>query len=335
GVLAVLGAVALAPVLSTPQTAQAAPRAARQQTVRGTVAVNLAGNKHFTVRLDDRRTVEVVTHEAEPARLSRGDRVEMTGHYDRNLFIARTVRMLQQAKTGRISGRNRGNPNHPWVDFTGTVLSVQSAYQLQVRANNGVKYEVRSHDKLSSTITSGDTVHIAGRAFQGIARPDHVTLVRNNNAPRGPGSVQGNQWVDFTGTVLSVESPYRLRVRANNGANYQVNPRDKLSPAITRGDTVRIAGYASAGIARPDHVTLVRNNASGTTVPNQTVNFIGTVLSVKRAFGSIGDLEVRGDNGQVYRVRTKNATAFKKGDRVRVAGTYSKGSVSASSVTRF
>ncbi|HVF09839.1 MAG TPA: hypothetical protein VNA16_03505, partial [Abditibacteriaceae bacterium] len=223
GALAVLGTVAVAPLLSTPYTAQAQTRNARQQTVRatvlkdlagqkdfsarldggrvvevvtrqaepprlsqgdrveltghydgnlfiartvrilhdagpgsvgvnsnnialrGTVAADLAGNKNFTLRLDNGRVVEVVTLQKEPAGLSQGDRVELTGYYDGNLFIARTVRILQQAKTGRASGRNRGNPNHPWADFTGTVLSVQSAYQLQVRANNGVKYEVRSH----------------------------------------------------------------------------------------------------------------------------------------------------------------------------------------------
>ena len=135
--------------------------------------------------------------------------------------------------------------------------------------------------------------------------------------------------VDFAGTVVSVQSRYRITVRSDSGRVYTVNSRTQISSAISNGDRVRVIGSADDNFVRADRVTLVRDNNNGTQ-QGQAVNFRGTVISVNN---NTDTLRVRGDNGRTYIVRYRNADNFDVGDRVRVRGTFRYGVVTASSVT--
>ena len=137
--------------------------------------------------------------------------------------------------------------------------------------------------------------------------------------------------INFSGTVVSLSSRYRLTVRGDNGRTYDVSSRTRLSTSINRGDRVRVTGSADGRLVRADRIVLVDNGGHNGGQDGQNVSFRGTVVSVNHLANT---LRVRGDNGRTYVVRYRNADNFRVGSRVRVVGTADRSTVIATSVTR-
>jgi len=312
---------------------------ARQpMTLSGVVTRDLAG-REFRMRSTDGREFRVVIDAGrEPRALSRNDRVTVNGYFTSGLFIANSLSIVANNAVGRPAGRPMGNIRQP-ITLSGVVTANLAGRQFRMRSTDGREFRVIINaGREPVALSRNDRVTVTGYFTAGNFIASSVSVTRNQGN-WVPGSVRTGQRT-FTGTVVSVGSATKMWVQASNGMTYEVVTRTPLSSAITVGDTVQVTGSGSAQSLQVSRVTLIRNNAYRNTWPGavnqngQAVNFAGTVVRVTRVFGSVGDLQVRGDNGQTYRVRASNATNFQYNNRVRVIGTYRNGTVQASSVTR-
>jgi len=285
-------------------------------TVRGTVLRDLAGNDRFRLRTDNGRTFEVVSHDAEPRRLSQGDRVEVIGHIDRELLIAHEIRIL----SNNGSGSGGGNTGRRTV--TGIVERDVSGNSFDLRGSDGRIFRVLDRSGEPIRLTVGDRVEAGGAFTQGVFIADRVRILRNDD----PGKV------DFSATVVSVLSRNRLNVRGDNGRTYTVDTRVSLSSTINAGDRVRIVGETtSRNAVQADRVDLLRDNNNNGGGNGELVNFTGTVTSVSQ---SSRILTVRGDHGTVWQVHVADVRAFRVNDRVTVFGRVVNGRVEATRVIR-
>lgn len=310
-------------------------------TLNGTVTRDLRGGDRFQVRADNGRTYEVVSHNREPLRLSSGDRVQLSGHVDDDLFIADSVRIVDNVGGGAYNNQN--------ITVNGTVTrDLRGGDRFQVRGDNGRIYEVVSHNREPLRLSSGDRVQLSGHVDRDLFIADSVRIVtdRNggNNRPggygRGGGYNGGNNGSynnggvnqgDLSGVVTRDLGKDRFEIRADNGQTYTVRTRQSEPIRLTGGDRVVLRGkFGPSGLFVADSVRITRNDDR--TANGSRVNFSGTVISVQ----SSTRLVVRGDNGRTYPVRTSNSNEFKRGDQVQVVGTAQRGSgiVIASSVTR-
>lgn len=287
-------------------------------TLNGTVTRDLRGGDRFQVRADNGRVYEVVSHNREPLRLSRGDRVQLAGHIDRNLFIAHSVRILNNVGGGSNGGFNRRA-------LSGTVTRDLRGDRFEIRADNGRTYQVRARNDEPIRLTPGDRVTLRGDFDRsGVFNADSVRITRNDDRNRN-----GSR-VDFPGTVISIESSTRFVVRADNGRTYLVQSDEAVPSRLSVGDRVRVRGRAEGGTVSADRVRLERDRDGSQS--GQSVDFRGRVTRVNAV---LGVLTVQGNNDRTYSVRASNAGDFERGDRVRVVGSTQRGGiVIASSITR-
>lgn len=257
--LALLGSAAT-PFLSLSQNAVAAPygkpskekrkaqkradrlnRGNRNITVLGTVVRDTAGNDRFVVRLDNGRTVEVISRDREPRRISRGDRVELRGDFENNLFIADRVQILHNVGNG---GSNSGQQ----TTLRGRVVRDFYGRDFEIVTDNGATVRVRSLRPEPIRLTNGDRVTVQGRQEGNVFVARDVNVTRNDDRQR----------VDFPGTVQRRESSGRLIVRGDNGRTYTVISNASLS-RFDRNDRVRVVGFVNGGLVAAQSVILLQN----------------------------------------------------------------------------
>lgn len=248
--VALLGTFA-APFLNS--SAQAAPsgyapasgyrnkRGNRNINVTGVVTRDLVGQDRFTVRLDSGRSVEVISRDREPVRLSRGDRVRLRGDFEGTLFIADKVRI-----TNNVGGTG-GNPAQA-ATLSGRVTRDFVGRDFEVRRDNGTTTRVRSLRAEPIRLTSGDRVSVSGHFEGALFMARTVDIQRNND----------RQSVNFPATVLRRIESGRLSVRGDNGRTYTVISNVSLA-RFDRDDRVRVRGFVNGCIVSAESVVLLKN----------------------------------------------------------------------------
>jgi len=298
-------------------------RNSRSITVTGTFVRDLPGNR-FEMRASNGSNYTVMTRSNAPVRLTRGEPVTVSGRIVGNsrFIIADRV-------------RTRGNNYDPTqnagrVNFTGTVTSVRSDRELQVRSEGGRVYTVRTNARLSSSIDRGDRVRVTGRLRSNVVEDGSVQLLSNNDWDDNDDNYSGT--VNFEGRVQSrsnTSADRILLVRADNGTTYRV--RLNTNTRFDYGDRVRVSGRLRNGIVDASRIVLIDgdndNNGSG------NIDFRGHVES-SRSFLGQRILTVRADNGTSYRVRYSGSERYDNGDYIRVRGDLRSGIVIANDIDR-
>lgn len=305
-------------------------------TLTGVVTRDLSGDREFELRAQNGRIYRVTTAYDEPGSLSVGDRVQVSGRLsNNNRFYANSIRMLAQNGNGGWNGGNGGwnNGNNNRQVLTGVVTRDLQGNRFVVRTDRGSEVIVQSSRPEPLRLSIGDRVTLRG-AFRG-----GKFIANNTRITEDDDRDENGSSFTFNGRVTSVESSTRLVVRADNGRTYTVQSNTAFSSAITDGDRVRISGYVSrrnGSVLRADSVTLLRDRDDRDRTPSgngQTVNFRGEITDKSRNQSGADTITVRGDNGQTYEVRVDDAGDFKRGQRVRVSGTWRNGVVTNSTVT--
>ncbi|MBV9469299.1 MAG: hypothetical protein JOZ57_08640 [Abitibacteriaceae bacterium] len=129
-----------------------------RSTLRGTVTRDLKGD-YFELRADNGQVFRVLARNGEPTRLTANDRVQLSGYFDNNLFVADNINFLRDY--GNNGKWNNGLSRK--VNFPGRVVAIRSYTRLVVRGDNGHDYDVEISKGLSSSIRVGDRVRVAGR----------------------------------------------------------------------------------------------------------------------------------------------------------------------------
>lgn len=227
-------------------------RADRNITVVGVVTRDLRGNDRFDIRLDSGRTVEVISRDREPKRLSKGDRVELRGDFEKELFIADRVRILDN-RDGNNGNGNNGNGNNGGNDnratrLEGRVTKDFFGRDFEILGDNGLRTRVRSLRAEPIRLSRGDVVEVRG-AFEG-----RLFMAREVNIQRN----EDRQKVDFPATVTRRTDAGRITVRGDNGRNYVVISNSSLLK-FDKEDRVRIKGFINGDIVAADSVILLKN----------------------------------------------------------------------------
>lgn len=118
-----------------------------ERTLRGTVLSDYT-NRRFSIRSNDGRNITIVSDERTPARLSRGDTVEVSGRWDRNQRGNNRDNVFR-ADTVRILNNTNWNNNSTRVDFQGVIIRAtqnNKNWDYVVRSN-GRDYLVRFNEK--------------------------------------------------------------------------------------------------------------------------------------------------------------------------------------------
>jgi hypothetical protein len=291
----VLGAMTIAPMMSLPPSAQAAPLRDKWEnrdyrTLSGVVVDDVKG-RDFVIRTNNGDRVRVRLDEREPRRLSAGDEVRVSGHYDRSdrdTFHADRVEI--------VDNRNRYNSQ----SFTGRVTDVDSDRRFDIKVNDK-EYNVYTRDRLPRQLNRGDYVRVYGdRVGDNGIRNATVALLDNNDG----------DYKSFTGQVTDVDSRQKFDIVAN-GKKYNVYTRNDVPRHLNRGDYVKVYGVRTGdnGI-RNATVTILDSNS-------ESVTWIGRVTDVDS--NSRFDFEA---NGNSYDVFTRNSlpSRLNRGDYVRVSG---------------
>jgi hypothetical protein len=180
-------------------------------------------------------------------------------------------------------------------------------------------------------IRRGDTVEVHGRydSTTQFFRADTVRVLTGVDSTTGAS-------VNFPATVIDVLSTTRLTVRGDNGRTYEVASNTILGRNISRNDRVRITGYTdSSGVVRAERV-LLEGDVNSTNI-GRTADIVGVITATPTLL--LRDYyTVRGDDGRDYRVNFGTSSSLRRGDRVRVRGTFDDTAqtvVNADSITRY
>jgi len=279
-------------------------------TLRGTVTRDLAGNE-FQFRTDDGRTFRVVTRNGEPKWLSNGDRIEVRGWRDGDLFIARDLRDLSNT-SGTYPGTNR-------VTLTGVVTQDTSGNQFLFRTDDGKMFRVQTRTTEPAWISNGDRIEVRGT--RGTGNDRDVIVADSVRAISNTGSNQGDR-VTLTGVVTQDTSGNQFLFRTDDNNMFRVQTRAAEPAWISNGDRIEVRGTRGTGNDRDvilaDNIRPLTNQGGSNGLMGQQITLFGTVTRINTR----KQIEVRGDNGQIYTVRT--LTELDRGisvnDRVRVVG---------------
>lgn len=220
-------------------------RDGRRVWLSGVVTRGFIGDR-FELRSNDGLVYRVIPDaggERFPVRV--GDRVRVRGTIDGNVFLAQRVeaeRGYRDDTDGRDDGGwrddRRDEDGRREVNFPATVESRESSFRLTVRGDNGRLYLIESRTSLPRQITTGSRVRVQGSALRNQVRLDRIVTISDGG--------QGEQFVNFRGTVERVEDFNRLRVRADNGRVYTVRAQGVLD--VEQGDRVRVRGNYARGL---------------------------------------------------------------------------------------
>jgi translation initiation factor IF-1 len=287
----------------------------------GVVTSDLPGDQ-FDFRADNGRTYRVVfpRRENEPRRISRGDRVSVEGNLDRDILVARDVRILDN----RGDGGGRSGQYDRNFTTTGVVTSDLPGDQFDVRADNGRIYRVVFHRNESEPrrVSRGDRVSIEGHLDRDILIAHDVRILDN----RGGGSWQDRR--TLTGVVTRDFSGDNFEMRVDeisdrrilgNGRIVRVDARGDEPRRLSRGDRVTVYGRFSRNDRDRFSAETVRilDNRGG--LGRRT--FEGVVTRDL----SGNEFTMRAENGRVFRVRARGdePRRLSRGDRVTVYGRFS------------
>ena len=183
--LAVIGAVAVAPLVSAPQSAEAAPArpgTSRSQvtTMSGTVSRDLRGREFRLQATNGREYRVIIDAGREPRALTRGDRVQVTGHFTNgDLFIANSLSITNNAggigrpgigRTGQAGGIGRPGIGRTGqgTSLSGTVTRDLLGREFRMRANDGREFRVIiDAGREPRALSRGDRVQAYGRFTAG------------------------------------------------------------------------------------------------------------------------------------------------------------------------
>ena len=208
-------------------------------TITGIVERDLPANNEFDIIADNGALLRVRTAYNEPATLSRGDRVQVTGRLQNGIFQATSIRILNQSNN---TGQTR---------LLGTVTQVFSSTRLTMRTDAGATINVTSSTNIPAEISPGDRVRVVGTRSGNYFSANRVVLVSNVNRPP-----VGGQQVAFNGIVTRVDNfANTLQVRGDNGQYYIV--RYVNANQFDEGDRVRVEGTYSNGVTTANSVVQI------------------------------------------------------------------------------
>jgi cytochrome c-type biogenesis protein CcmE len=203
-------------------------------TISGTVRRDLTGTNRFQLLSDNGVILTVQTRQDEPARLNRGDRVQVRGRMSGEVFVADAIRLVES--TG---ARTR---------VVGTVTSLLSSTRFNMRTDAGRTITVATGTAFPSTISVGDRVRVPGVLDGDFMRADRVVVVTDRSA-----STAG-QRIDFRGTVEYTDVVGdTVQVRGDNGVLYVVRFFNVAN--LREGDRVRVVGTYANGTTTASSVT--------------------------------------------------------------------------------
>lgn len=212
--------------------------------LRGTVTNDPAGARRFEIRTNAGDVVSVRTVDAQPQGLNIGDRVELRGRYNGNVFSAQEVTILRDTAQE--------------TTLSGIVISIISNRRLTLRSNGQI-YTVNVIDGIPSTIREDVSIRARGTLNGNVLQRATVTFNGGviddnlNNDGVNDDFVRENQSINWIATVVSRDiDGNTLRVRASNDTIYRVNynrPDD-----FNVGDSVRVRGVYSNGAVEADSV---------------------------------------------------------------------------------
>lgn len=233
---------ALSPSLqNTPlgvQTAQAQNRRGRdssnkykRETVRGTVAGDLRGDR-FLIRIND-KYYTVVARNGESDNIRKGREVEATGYWKDGAFYADSVQVI----------RNNNNGNNNWNErrLQGQVVRNKENRRYSLRVDDGRTIDFESNDDNSGRVSVGDTVIIEGRwdrndrdnRHDDVFKADKVRVV-SNSGDRNERTIRG--------VVLSDNDNRRFTIRTSDRRDITVVNDERNPRRLSRGDTVEVEG---------------------------------------------------------------------------------------------
>jgi membrane protein implicated in regulation of membrane protease activity len=235
----------------------------RYQSFTGTV-INESSDRGFRMRAGG-TTYNVVASTKLPRGLNQGDVVRVYGQrYSDNEIRNASVSIISQNNRGN-NNRHNNNPETNgqrgnYQKFTGTVVSVESSSQFDVRIGN-TTYNVYAAGTGERQLHTGDVVRIYGRRYgNNDIRNASVSILSQNNRndDNNRRDSNNNRFETFTGTVSAVESTTKFDVRID-GKIYNVYQSGKLA-RVDQNDEVRIYGqrYGNNDI-RNANVVVVRN----------------------------------------------------------------------------
>ena len=216
-----------------------------ERKLQGTVLSD-NGNRRFSMRLDNGRNVDVIYDERNPRRLSRGDKVEVEGRWDRNsqsnsrddVFRANSVRILN----------NDSNTNERTL--RGVIVTDNDNRRFVLRTYDRRDITVVSDERNPRRLSRGDTVEVEGRwdrnergnARDNVFRANSVRIVSNTGNNNGNNN---DTRVDFRGEITrasQVGGSWDYIVRSQ-GRDYPVRFNEKFRI----GDRVRVVGVLRNG----------------------------------------------------------------------------------------
>lgn len=207
-------------------------------TVTGVVTRDLAGKDRFTVRLDNGRVTEVISRPTEPVSLSPGDRVELRGDFEKQLFIADSVRIL----------KNVGPGANQQTTIRGRITRDFAGRDFEVLRDNGQTTRARSLRPEPLRLSKGDRVELKGHFEGAIFMTPEVNITRNDDG----------QNVDFQATVVRRLTAGRLEVRNGSGRIYTVISNASLV-RYDRNDVVRIVGFINGNLVSASKIEMIQN----------------------------------------------------------------------------
>lgn len=238
--------------------------------------------------------------------------------------------------------RDYDNDSRNSRTLSGVVTNDRSGNDFTIRADDGSRIRVRAVNGEPNRLNEGDRVRLYGHFQNDVFLANNINIT-DNRYQNGSNGDYGT----FTGVVTDVNrSNRRFTIRTDNLSNNRsltVYSRSTLSSSLNEGDRVRVYGHVNSRSVTDARVDVLgdsndrnydyRNdrNHDYSNSDDPAVDFPGTVIRVNDRDDY---LEVRGDNGRTYIVRTGQEDNFNRGDRVRVRGYFKNGSVVATSVTR-
>jgi cytochrome c-type biogenesis protein CcmE len=266
--------------------------------------------QRFTVLRDGFRQVYTVNINRDIRNLIRpGDRISVEGTTERN----RTVQAIDIDKIDDSETDENGSD----INFVGTVERINSARNFTIRRDSNRQiYTVDIERDIRNVIRVGDRISVDGT----LERNRRIRATDIDKVEVGDDNSGGyGQRVEFNGTVERIESARSFTVRRDgNRQLYRVDIERDIINLIRVGDRISVDGtlLRNQRIRATDIDKIGGPGNDGSETGN--LNFEGRVTQVYDR----KHVEVRGNNGRVYDVRTWALISgdVNIGDVVRVAG---------------
>jgi translation initiation factor IF-1/putative component of toxin-antitoxin plasmid stabilization module len=294
-------------------------------TRRGTV-INIVDAAVFEMRGDDGTayrvsgTFRAQRSTAPVVRLN--DRVEVSGYFDRDrIIIAENVRLIGKGDDDSSYG-NR-------VTRRGTVVNLVDAYTFEIRGEDNKFYRMRQNTSGITRVRVGDRVEVRGYTDR-----DQIVITESVRVI-GRDDNDTNDRATLRGTVVTLIDANTFEMRGDDNKYYRMRTSNGEARRLTVGDRVEVSGYFDRDrILITERVQVIgRGNTGSERGDNEETDFTGTVLRADRVL-VLWVLQVRSDDNRQYQVNYSGNNTFAANDRVRVVGTFRRGTIVSNNVTR-